>query len=579
MTLSIAPSSSKSEPNLLSWTSRVSFQNRLIILFVVIISVSLAVTVISSFVQTKATLTETVENRLLREADVMGSIIRNLHFVYVSDKNYFRQQADMSIHEQKRQLHEDGLTADFFLIVNGKAEPFQTSRQSGIALNEALVAEALEVRNGVFHGNVAGEGYTMAVMPMPELGGHYLLLVPTNSYLASVHSATRISLIISGLALALSILLILLAVRSLTRPMTELQNIMRKVREGNLDQQIAVDTNIPEIISLNKSFRMMLNHLKHVIGQLVQTTGQLQQTGNTLTQSSDETLAIGRQLEESIQTVRAGAEQVVMASEAGMTRFSGMRDNLERLILRMDDMFEQSDEMKKTAQQGEQTAAELVDAFLRFEQDFNAMAAIIREVRQHAAAITDMVVLVHAVADQTKLLALNASIEAARSGEAGRGFAVVAGEIRKLAEQSAAASRGIAESVQAMDRMTKLAVGQAEELIGRVKDRLATASVAKHVLDEMMEEMADVHDRIINMQDDLQFLKGDLPAVQQIVHDFSAVSQETFASAEKMLDISGDQIVRMAHNHEIGGRLTALAGSLADLASTFKTGGEVRRNV
>lgn len=563
----------------LSWTSRVSFRSRLVILFVVIIAVSLTASVASSFIQTRATLTETVENRLLREADVMRSIIRNLHFVYVSDQDYFRQQVDMSIHEQKRQLSEDGLTAEFFLLANGTAEPFRTSRQSGMVLDEEIVKQALEVRSGVFHGNMAGQRHTIVVMPMPELDGHYLLVVPTDSYLASVYSAFRTSLIISGVALTLSVLLILLAVRSLTRPMTELQNIMRKVREGNLDQELAVETNIPEIISLNKSFRMMLNHLKNVIGQLVQTTSQLQQTGDTLSQSSEQTLVIGRQLVASIQTVRSGAEQTAGASEAGLLRFSGMRDNLERIIQRMDDMFDRSGVMKNTARQGEETAAELVEAFLRFEQDFGTMATLIRDVRQHAANINDMVSLVNAVADQTKLLALNASIEAARSGEAGKGFAVVAGEIRKLAEQSAAASGRIAESVQTMDRMTKQAVGQAEQMIEKVKERLATASEAKHVLDGMTREIAAVHDRIIGMQDDLQALKGELPAVQQIIHDFSGVSQETFASSERMLAISQDQMDRMAHTDEIGGKLIALSDALAELASMFETDGEQRPNV
>lgn len=93
------------------WTSRVSFRNRLILLFVFMMSLTLAASVTVSFLETKATLTKTVENRLRREMDVMSSIVRNLHFVYVSDEAYFRQQVEVTVHEQKRQLNGDGLEA------------------------------------------------------------------------------------------------------------------------------------------------------------------------------------------------------------------------------------------------------------------------------------------------------------------------------------------------------------------------------------------------------------------------------------------------------------------------------------
>jgi methyl-accepting chemotaxis protein len=81
-----------------------------------------------------------------------------------------------------------------------------------------------------------------------------------------------------------------------------------------------------------------------------------------------------------------------------------------------------------------------------------------------ASAIGQVTETIKAISSQTNLLALNASIEAARAGAAGKGFAVVAGEIKQLAEQTAAATediRGRVETVQA-------AVGQGTEEISKV---------------------------------------------------------------------------------------------------------------
>ncbi len=87
-----------------------------------------------------------------------------------------------------------------------------------------------------------------------------------------------------------------------------------------------------------------------------------------------------------------------------------------------------------------------------------------------AADIEQILRLISAISSRTNLLALNASIEAARAGDAGRGFAVVAAEVKQLARQTAAATEEIAAQIHSIQGLTGTAVGANRQIGGTVRE-------------------------------------------------------------------------------------------------------------
>ena len=95
-----------------------------------------------------------------------------------------------------------------------------------------------------------------------------------------------------------------------------------------------------------------------------------------------------------------------------------------------------------------------------------------------AQEIGDVVKLITAIAEQTNLLALNATIEAARAGEAGRGFAVVASEVKSLASQTAKATDEISSHIAGMQGATQESVAAIKEIGGTI------GQISEHRLDD-----------------------------------------------------------------------------------------------
>src|SRR5512140_2982957 len=105
-----------------------------------------------------------------------------------------------------------------------------------------------------------------------------------------------------------------------------------------------------------------------------------------------------------------------------------------------------------------------------------------RALAEGAQKIGDVVTLIQSIAEQTNLLALNATIEAARAGEAGRGFAVVASEVKSLAGQTAKATSEIGQNVGLIQSSTRTAVDSVREIGHAVRDiNEVTSNIASAV--------------------------------------------------------------------------------------------------
>ncbi|MEK6662463.1 MAG: methyl-accepting chemotaxis protein, partial [Pseudomonadota bacterium] len=148
-------------------------------------------------------------------------------------------------------------------------------------------------------------------------------------------------------------------------------------------------------------------------------------------------------------------------------------------------------------------------------------------IQDSSRKIVDIISVIDGIAFQTNILALNAAVEAARAGEQGRGFAVVAGEVRNLAQRSAAAAKEIktliGDSVEKVDGGTKLV-----EEAGRTMDEIVSS--VKRVTDIMSEITAASMEQSAGIEQ----VNQAVTQMDEVTQQNAALVEEAAAAAESM---------------------------------------------
>ena len=166
---------------------------------------------------------------------------------------------------------------------------------------------------------------------------------------------------------------------------------------------------------------------------------------------------------------------------------------------------------------------------------------VIKEVdilENSTAQMQSIVALIESIASQTSLLALNASIEAARAGDAGRGFAVVATEISNLAGQTSKATSDISGLIGGISTEMKEVIGAINSLVESNKLQNEAAGITRDSFEKIVESIGQIK----NDSDDLSGVVGNLRAanaeIVESIQTISAITEEVSAHSNATMDIT-----------------------------------------
>jgi methyl-accepting chemotaxis protein len=288
---------------------------------------------------------------------------------------------------------------------------------------------------------------------------------------SAIARSERISLIVAGVALLVILGIVVVTVRSITRPVRKVQTSLEALAIGDLTvvaqvrQKDEIGRMAAALDSAQASLREVLSSVVSSADAVAASSEELSASSAQISASAEETSAqsgvvasAADEVSRSVQTVAAGAEQMGASIR----------------------------EIASNAAEASEVASRAVTAA-------HTTTATVARLGDSSAEIGNVIKVITSIAEQTNLLALNATIEAARAGEAGKGFAVVANEVKELAQETAKATEDIARRVEAIQADTGAAVtaiAEISSIVGQIADRQTTIASAVEEQTATTQEMS-----------------------------------------------------------------------------------------
>lgn len=404
------------------------------------------------------------------------------------------------------------------------------------------------------------------IVEFREISGTNWVLVsyvPEASIFAELVSLRTTMAIVAVVILIILLVLMERMVNYMIKPIKSLTDSIVMMASGDFTVDIKTKGN-DEITVMGQSMKDFAASMRKMINDIVNASETLQGQAElsstvsgglyeaSLTQSKtiDNLNETVDQLSASVQEIAENATSLAMV--VSETKDSSMEAE------------QKMNETVTVAESGKSDMEKVGEAMNVIQSSINSLQESIDEVGTASSEINNIVSMIGEIADETNLLALNASIEAARAGDAGRGFAVVASEIGGLADDS---NKSVQKIQGLIDQVTSLVA----ETVEKAKQSVDEISSSSELVNQAVNTFDTIYDNIINANHVVNNMASSMSQVESVATNVAAITEEQAASAEVISGNAGNIAAESQNITNDSEKVADTAKELADTSENLMT--------
>ena len=358
--------------------------------------------------------------------------------------------------------------------------------------------------------------------------------------------------------LRLGVFVAWICARRMTRPLIRMTSAVDRIAGFDLTEDpelIALDKNKGEtgaiahaVLHMKQALRSMVQQIRAQSANIHQASGQLEENATATSGNVD--------------SVETAVNEIATGATSQATETQRATEDVVMMGTMIEDTSTQVENLNSTAVEMSNASASARDALEELnhinEKAIESIEVIYQQTHttnESALKIKDVTELIASIAEETNLLSLNASIEAARAGDAGKGFAVVASQIQKLAEQSNASTKKIDDIIHTLLMDSENAVHTMEEVREVMHQQSEKVEQTKQVFGSVNQGIDQSISGMETISEHTRQLDHARENIVDTVQNLSAIAQENAASTEET-----NAVVM-----EIGGVMQQISGNAQEL--------------
>lgn len=423
--------------------------------------------------------------------------------------------------------------------------------------------------NGSANVVVDGKEYMFIYSPVEAVDGVVCAVIPRESILSAADS---IKLYLFGALIICAIIAMIIGnylAIDIGRTISKVNKNLQQTSMGDLTNELHLSRR-DEFSTLSFNIRNMTASMKDLIKKMSNVSGTLMNSANTVEGNTNSILDMTRAITTAVGYIDEGIGQQTEDTTSCLNQMEDLAHRIEEVEKNASEISAITVTTRDAIDNGMNVVTELSTHVNETTDVTKGIISDITSLSEQAKEINGIITTIEEISEETNLLALNASIEAARAGDAGKGFSVVADNIRGFAARSTEAAGQIGDIIGRIQERMDQAITAAERAEEIVNTQEASLKTTIDVFGDIRDKVADLSGNLSSITESIKGIEKAKDDTMAAIESISSTSAETSASSSELSKTVEKQLEAVEQLNSAVSVLQKNASDLDESVGVFK---------